>query len=422
MSYILIENIRQLVQVQEALPSGNVTCRGGERMALLPCMKDAWLFIEDDRIAGVGPMSLSPYTEQVPVGTQIIDASGCVVFPSFCDCHTHLVYAGSREREFMDKIRGLSYEEIAARGGGILNSAQLLQSVSENKLFEETLPRVRELIGFGTGAVEIKSGYGLTLRDELKMLRVIRRIAEETPLRVKSTFLGAHAVPAEYKDRKEAYVELIIREMIPAVASEKLADYIDVFCERGFFSVDDTRRIFDAGLRYGLRPRVHANQMAFSGGVQTGIEYGAVSVDHLEHTGPAEWNALAQSDTMPVLLPGANFFLEMEYAPAREMIACGLPVVLASNYNPGSCPAGNIQFMMTLACLKMKMTPEEAVNAATLNGACAMDLSHDYGSVTVGKVANLFITKPMPSYEYFAYAFTSPLVQTVILNGKIQKL
>ncbi|MFA5426343.1 MAG: imidazolonepropionase, partial [Bacteroidales bacterium] len=332
---------------------------------------------------------------------------------------THIVYAGSREKEFVDKIRGLSYREIAARGGGILNSARLLHQTSEEELYRQSLVRAREMIGFGTGAVEIKSGYGLNVEDELKMLRVIRRIGEETPLAVKATFMGAHAVPSAYKGRQDAYVDLIVQEMIPRVAAEGLAQYADVFCETGFFTVKDTERIFTAALKHGLRPKVHANQMDFSGGVQTGVNFGAISVDHLEHTGPEEWDILADSDTMPVLLPGSTFFMEMNYAQAREMINRGLPVTLATNYNPGSCPSGNMQFMMALACLKMKMTPEEAINAATVNGAHAMDLSSRFGSITVGKTANVFVTAPMPSYEYFAYAFTSPLVEITILNGKI---
>ncbi len=319
----------------------------------------------------------------------------------------------------MDKIRGLSYREIAARGGGILNSARLLHQTSEEELFRQSVVRAREIMGFGTGAVEIKSGYGLTVEDELKMLRVVKRIGEETPLTVRATFLGAHAVPLEYKGRQEAYVDLIVEQMIPRVADEGLAQYVDVFCETGFFTVADTERIFTAALKHGLRPKVHANQMDFSGGVQVGVDYGAITVDHLEHTGPEEWEVLAQSDTMPVLLPGSTFFLEMKYAHAREMIARGLPVTLATNYNPGSSPSGNMQFMMALASLKMKMTPEEAINAATINGAHAMDLSSRFGSITVGKTANVFITAPMPSYEYFTYAFTSPLVETTILNGKI---
>lgn len=422
MNGILIENIKQLVQVREAYPGGVSSYCSGKDMNRLPCIENAWLFILDGVIDGFGPMDTCPYTGDIPLGAKIIDATGKCVFPSFCDCHTHIVFADSREKEFMDKIRGLSYREIAARGGGILNSAALLHQTPEDVLFEQSLVRARELIRFGTGAVEIKSGYGLTVEDELKMLRVIRRIGEETPLTVKATFMGAHAVPTPYKGKQSEYVDLVIDRMIPMVAAENLAQYVDVFCETGFFTVEDTERIFSAALKYGLRPRVHANQMDFSGGVQTGVAYGAISVDHLEHTGPDEWEALAGSDTMPVLLPGATFFLEMNYAPAREMIDRGLPVALASNYNPGSCPAGNLQFMMTLACLKMKMTPEEAINAATINGAHAMDLSLELGSIEVGKKANLFVTALMPSYEYFAYAFTSPLVETIILNGKITEL
>ncbi|MDD2642944.1 MAG: imidazolonepropionase [Bacteroidales bacterium] len=422
MSGILIENIGQLLQVrQEPQDKEQHFCAGTE-MDRLPFIKNAWLYIREGLIDGFGNMNTCPYKEDVPAGTKIIDASGRCVFPSFCDCHTHLVFAGSREQEFSDKIRGLTYREIAARGGGILNSARLLQNTTEDELYRQTLERAKELIRFGTGAVEIKSGYGLTVEDELKMLRVIRRIAEETPLTVKATFLGAHAVPEKYKGRQNEYVDLIVTEMIPRVAQENLAQYVDVFCETGFFTVADTEKIFNAALKYGLRPKVHANQMDFSGGVQTGVAYGAITVDHLEHTGPEEWAILAESETMPVLLPGSTFYLEMDYAPAREMISRGLPVALASNYNPGSCPAGNIQFMMLLACLKMKMTPAEALNAVTLNGAYAMDLSFNLGSVAVGKIANVFITKPIPSYEYFIYAFTSPLVETIILNGKITEL
>ncbi|MDD2538564.1 MAG: imidazolonepropionase [Bacteroidales bacterium] len=422
MNGILIENIKQLVQVRTGVSGEAFSCSTGNEMNRLPCLENAWLFIRDGMIDGFGPMENCPYKEDIPLGTKIIDATGRCVFPSFCDCHTHIVFAGSREKEFSDKNRGLSYRQIAARGGGILNSAALLHKTTEEELFEQSLVRARELIRFGTGAVEIKSGYGLTVEDEIKMLRVIRRIGEETPLTVKATFLGAHAVPESYKGRRSEYVDLIIDQMIPRVAEENLAQYADVFCETGFFTVEDTERIFTAALKHGLRPRVHANQMDFSGGVQAGVNYGAITVDHLEHTGPEEWDALAGSDTLPVLLPGSTFFLEMDYAPAREMIRRGLPVALATNYNPGSCPAGNMQFMMTLACLKMKLTPEEAVNASTLNGAHGMDLSSRLGSITVGKTANVFITVPIPSYEYFAYAFTSPLVETTILNGKITTL
>ena len=421
MNGILIENIRQLVQVRERQENNPSFCRG-QMMSRLPFIENAWLFIRDGVIDGFGSMNDCPYRDDIPLGTKIIDAAGKCVFPSFCDCHTHIVYAGSREKEFIDKIRGLSYREITARGGGILNSARLLGDTSEEDLFQQSLARAKELIRFGTGAVEIKSGYGLTVQDELKMLRVIRRIGEETPLTVRATFLGAHAVPDRYKGNQSGYVDLIVEEMIPVVAREKLARYVDVFCETGFFTVEETKRIFTAALRHGLRPRIHANQMDYYGGVQVAVEYGAISADHLEHTGPEEWDALARSDTMPVLLPGATFFLEMEYARAREMIDRGLPIALATNYNPGSCPAGNMQFMMTLACLKMKMTTEEAINAVTLNGAHAMDLSYRLGSITVGKKANVFITAPMPSYEYFTYAFTSPLVETIILNGKITEI
>ncbi|MDD4500545.1 MAG: imidazolonepropionase, partial [Bacteroidales bacterium] len=341
MSGILIENIGQLLQVrQEPQDKEQHFCAGTE-MDRLPFIKNAWLYIREGLIDGFGNMNTCPYKEDVPAGTKIIDASGRCVFPSFCDCHTHLVFAGSREQEFSDKIRGLTYREIAARGGGILNSARLLQNTTEDELYRQTLERAKELIRFGTGAVEIKSGYGLTVEDELKMLRVIRRIAEETPLTVKATFLGAHAVPEKYKGRQNEYVDLIVTEMIPRVAQENLAQYVDVFCETGFFTVADTEKIFNAALKYGLRPKVHANQMDFSGGVQTGVAYGAITVDHLEHTGPEEWAILAESETMPVLLPGSTFYLEMDYAPAREMISRGLPVALASNYNPGSCPAGN---------------------------------------------------------------------------------
>jgi imidazolonepropionase len=419
MAGILIENIKQLVQVRNGYGEGSVSACNGKELNRLPCIENAWLYISEGIIDGFGPMETSPYKEDVPLGTEIIDATGKCVFPSFCDCHTHIVYAGSREKEFVDKIRGLSYREIAARGGGILNSARLLHQTSEEELYRQSLVRAREMIGFGTGAVEIKSGYGLNVEDELKMLRVIRRIGEETPLAFKATFMGAHAVPSAYKGRQDAYVDLIVQEMIPRVAAEGLAQYADVFCETGFFTVKDTERIFTAALKHGLRPKVHANQMDFSGGVQTGVNFGAISVDHLEHTGPEEWDILADSDTMPVLLPGSTFFMEMNYAQAREMINRGLPVTLATNYNPGSCPSGNMQFMMALACLKMKMTPEEAINAATVNGAHAMDLSSRFGSITVGKTANVFVTAPMPSYEYFAYAFTSPLVEITILNGKI---
>lgn len=437
MKRLLITHINQLVQVQDQPAGARPLFRAGAQMAQLPCLDNAWLLVEDGRIAGFGPMATCPtQSDSCPTQNdswQQLDAAGGTVFPSFCDCHTHLVYAGSREQEFVDKLHGLTYEQIAARGGGILNSAQRLHQTSEEALYQQLLQRVHEVVGFGTGAVEIKSGYGLTVEDELKMLRVIRRLQQQGPLAVKATFLGAHAVPAAYKECPRDYVDLIINQMIPQVAAADLAEYIDVFCEQGFFSVEDTERLFMAGLKYGLIPRVHANQMHFSGGVQVGVKYGAATVDHLEHTGPEEWKALAatwadvsateyvpaNAGTMPVLLPGATFFLQMDYAPARAMLEQGLPLALASNYNPGSCPAGDVRFMMSLACLYMKLTPEEALNAATLNGAYAMGLAEELGSIAVGKRAHFFITKPIPSYAYLTYAFTSPLVDKVVLDGQI---
>jgi len=321
--------------------------------------------------------------------------------------------------EYSDKLRGLSYQEIAARGGGILNSANLLHNTSEEELYRQSVHRAWEIMSFGTGAVEIKSGYGLTPEDEIKMLRVAKRIGEETPLTVKRTFLGAHAVPERYKGRREEYVNEIINEMIPVIAAEELADYIDVFTEEGFFSVEDTDRIFNAGIKYGLRPKIHANQMSFSGGVQVAAKYGAISADHLEFTAKEEFEALKKSGTIATLLPGSTFFLEMEYAPARDMINYGLPIAIATNYNPGSSPSGDMKFMMALACLKMKLTPEEAINAATINGAFAMNLGESHGSIAVGKKANLLITKEIPSYEFIPYAFTTPLVDTLVMNGKV---
>ena len=347
-----------------------------------------------------------------------VDARGGMLFPSFCDSHTHLVYAGSREREFLDKIDGLSYEEIARRGGGILNSADLLHRTSEERLYDEAMVRVREIAAKGTGCVEIKSGYGLTTEDELKMLRVIRRIRETAPLAVKATFLGAHAVGRAYAGRQEAYVDLVCREMVPAVAAEGLADFIDVFCDEGFFTVAQTARILEAGARYGLVPKIHANELAVSGGVQAGVAHGALSVDHLERSGAAEIEALRGTRTMPVLLPGAAFFLGMSYPPAREMIRAGLGVALASDYNPGSSPSGDMRTVVALASIRMRMTPAEAIHAATLNGAYAMGLSDDYGSITVGKVANFFLTEPMPSIEFLSYAYTTPLIRRVFLRGE----
>ncbi len=346
-----------------------------------------------------------------------IDASGRFVFPSFVDSHTHLVFAASREEEFVMKIKGATYEEIAAKGGGILNSAKNLQQTSEEELFERAMVRVQEIINTGTGAVEVKSGYGLTVKDELKMLRVARRIGKETPLTVKTTFLGAHAVPKE--TTKESYINLVLNEMIPAVAEEKLADYIDVFCEQGFFTSDETERIVEEGKKFGMKPRIHANQLYRSGGVQVGVKTNALSVDHLENIGEAEIEALKNSSVMPTALPGAAFFLGLSFPPARKMMEAGLPLAIASDYNPGSSPSGNMPLMIALACIKMKMAPEEAINASTVNTAAALELEKTHGSVTKGKVANIFVTKPMPSVAFLPYAYGSSVIETVILNGKV---
>lgn len=383
-------------------------------MADLPAINDAFLLLENDSIAAFGPMAQCPERAD-----EVIDASGRFVFPSWCDSHTHIVFAASREEEFVDRIRGLSYEEIARRGGGILNSARRLQAASEEELYIGARERLLEVIRHGTGAIEIKSGYGLTLDSELKMLRVIRRLKAESPIPIKASFLGAHAVPLEYKERRNDYIDLVINEMLPRVAEEQLADYCDVFCDKGFYTPDETERILQAAWKYGLKPKIHANELDYSGGVQVGIANKAISVDHLEYTGDAEIEALLHSDTLPTLLPSCAFFLGIPYAPARRMIDAGLPVVLATDYNPGSSPSGKMPFVVALACLKMKMLPEEAVQAATLNGARAMELEKKFGSIAPGKVANLFVTKPMASLAYLPYAFGADLVETVILNGKV---
>ncbi|HJB44915.1 MAG TPA: imidazolonepropionase [Candidatus Coprenecus merdipullorum] len=415
---IFIKNIKKLVNVREAAPSAPLR---GEEMLSLPCLDGAWLLTEGDRISRLGRMQdLRPEELEAMERSaeEVIDAEGRMVFPSYCDSHTHLVYAGSRETEFMDKLRGLSYQEIARRGGGILNSVELLHNTPEDDLLQQTLVRAWEIISLGTGAVEIKSGYGLTVEDEVKMLRVARRVEEETPLRVRTTFLGAHAVPARYKGNREGYVDEIVREIMPAVAAEGLADYVDIFVEEGFFTVEDASRIFEAAAKYGMVPKVHANQMSFSGGVQVGVRYGAASVDHLEFTGPEEFKALQGSGTIATLLPGATFFLDMDYPKAKEMLEYDLPLAIASNYNPGSCPSGDMKFMMALAMIKMRLTLETVLNAATVNGAFAMGVASEYGSITPGKKAFLFITKKIPSYEFVPYSFTSQLIETTILNGK----
>ncbi len=418
---ILIKNIKELVLVEPDVIKTRLKVSGAE-MSKLNTIKNAYLLIEGEKISAFGTMSGFDVTIYESLKQyKIIDATGKMVFPSFCDSHTHLVYAGSREIEYVDKIKGLTYEEIAKRGGGILNSALLLHKTSEEELVRQAMLRLDEIKMLGTGAVEIKSGYGLSTEDELKMLRVIRKLKELSHLTIKSTFLGAHAVPAEYKGRQGDYVDLIINEMIPMVATEELADYIDVFCDKGFFTVEETERILMAGMKYGMRPKIHANELAYSGGIQTGVKYNALSVDHLEFTGDEEIACLLHSETMPTLLPGSAYFLGMLYAPVRKMIAAGLPVAMASDFNPGSSPSGNMQLILSMGCIKYKMLPEEAIHAVTLNGAYAMGVSEELGSIAVGKTANVFITKPISSYHFMPYAFGSNKVETVILKGKIQK-
>ena len=412
----LILNIKQLVQT-ELSPRKWVA---GKDMARLGILENAYLLVEEDKIAGFGKME-DLNREVVYAGGDIvkeIDATGRLVMPSYCDSHTHLVYAGSREIEYIDKIRGLSYEEIAKRGGGILNSCERIRKASEEELFDAAYDRIQEIAGFGTGAVEIKSGYGLDTESELKMLRVIRRLKAETPLLIKSTFLGAHAVPLEYKGRQTEYVDLISNEMIPMVAAEELADYIDVFCDKGFFTVEDTDRMLNAGMKYGLRAKIHANELDYSGGVQVGVKYNAISVDHLECMGEEEIACLLESETMPTVLPGAAFFLNMPYSPVRKMIQAGLPVALASDYNPGSSPSGNMKFIMSLGCINYKMLPEEVINATTLNSAYAMGVEEEAGSIAVGKLANFYITTPISGIEYLPYAYTADLIEAIFLKGE----
>lgn len=407
---ILITHIKGLVQVRDK----PVLKLSGSEMSSLPVLENSYLVVSDGVIHSFGMMKDLPSTIKAK---KTFDASGKFVFPSFVDSHTHLVFAASREEEFVLKLKGATYEQIAANGGGILNSAKKLQALSEDELFIASLPRAWEIINSGTGAVEIKSGYGLTLKDELKMLRVAKRIGSETPLTVKTTFLGAHAVPRD--KTKAQYISEIIQEMIPAVAEEKLAEYIDVFCETGFFSAEETEQIVVAGKKVGLIPRLHANQLNRSGGVQVGVKTGAISVDHLENIGDYEIEVLKNSLTMPVALPGAAFFLNLPYTPARKMIEAGLPLAVASDYNPGSAPSGNMPLMVSLACIKMRMTPEEAINATTINTAYTLGLSETQGTITIGKVANLFITKPIPALASIPYSFGSNLIDTIILNGKL---
>lgn len=410
---MLIKNIKTLVGI---LPQGVLRLCGSE-MNTLNTLDNAYLMLEDGLIKEFGKMEQCPDYKG-----ETIDASGKMVFPSFCDSHTHIVFAGSREGEFLDKINGLSYEEIAKRGGGILNSARLLHETSEDELYRQALRRLKMVIGFGTGAIEIKSGYGLSTEDELKMLRVIKRLSQATPATVKATFLGAHAFPQEYKNgREDEYIDLLCNEMLPKVAEQQLAEYVDVFCDKGFFTVEQTARILETAQKYGIRGKIHANELDFSGGVQVGVRYNALSVDHLESSGEKEIEALKGSDTMPTGLPGCSFFLNLPYAPLKQMINSGLSVALATDFNPGSTPSGNMKLVLSLACIKMRLTPAQAINAATINGAYALGISDTHGSITAGKAANLFITTEIPSIAYIPYSYTEPMVDTVILNGKIYR-
>ena len=411
---MLLININELVGIEE---QGRLLKRGSE-MAETGRIKNAFLLIKGRKIADYGPMDSEACQKYLAENHRVFDAQGRVVMPTFCDSHTHLVYANSREMEFVDKIRGLSYEEIAKRGGGILNSAKATAAASEDELYDMARQRLEEVMRMGTGAIEIKSGYGLTTESELKLLRVIRRLKENSPLLIKSNFLGAHGIPMEYRGHQEDYVDLVINEMIPLVASEDLADFIDVFCDQGFFTVDDTERILMAGIKYGMRPKIHANEMAISGGVQVGVKYGAISVDHLEQIGDEEIECLKDTETMPTVLPGCAFFLNLPLSPARKMIDSGLPVAMASDFNPGTSPSGNMQLIMSMACIRYRLTPEEALNATTLNTAYAMGVSDEVGSVTRGKLANLIVTEPMTQLEFMPYYYGANKVAKMILNGK----
>ena len=408
---ILIKDIKQLRQVEEE-PRGIVK---GAEMQVLPTIENGYIVIKDDLIDDFGDMAKSPEDADI-----IISADGKMVMPAWCDSHTHLVYAGSREQEFVDRLHGMTYEEIAKNGGGILNSAKLLNETSEEELVEQSFDRLNEIKMQGTGAVEIKSGYGLTVEGEIKMLRAIKKLKGLSPLTIKSTFLGAHAIPKEYKKDREGYINLIVKEMLPMVREERLADYIDVFCDKGFFTPEETDIILEAGAKVGLKPKIHANELDFSGGVQAGVRHNALSVDHLEKIDADEINALINSETIPTLLPSTAFFLNLKYAPARKLINSNLPVALASDYNPGSSPSGKMVFVLSLACLYMKMTPEEAINAATINGAYAMGAEEEVGTIAKGKKANLIITKKIPSVSFIPYAFGSDIVDTVIINGQVQ--
>ena len=405
----LIINIKELLQVRET----SVEKVSGSEMAILPTIKNAFLLIENETIAAFGSMENCPKIN----ADKTIDASGKMILPSWCDSHTHIVYVGNREQEFVDRINGLTYEEIANRGGGILNSAKKLNETSEEEIYNQSKKRLEEVIQQGTGAVEIKSGYGLTVDGELKMLRVIKKLADNYPITIKATFLGAHAFPLAYKENHAAYIDLLINEMLPKIANENLADYIDAFCETGYFSVEETERIMKAGQKYGLRSKIHVNQFTAINGIAACVKHNALSVDHLEIVTDEDIEVLKNSETMPVALPSCSYFISIPYTPARKMIAAGLPLALASDFNPGTSPSGNMNFVIATACIKMKMTPEEAINAATINGAYAMGISATHGSITVGKKANLIITKPLNSFYELPYSFGSDLIEQVLLNG-----
>ena len=411
MSATLITNIQLLVNTRT-----ETHLLRGKEMATLPCIKDAYLIIEDGKIVAFG--NVEDLIHNTHIITEVIDAEGQIVLPTWCDSHTHLVFAAPRENEFIDKINGLSYAEIAAKGGGILNSAAKIANTTEQELYDSANTRLHELIALGTGAIEIKSGYGLSLEGELKMLRVIKKLKETSPIPIKATLLAAHTYPLEFKENHQGYIDLIINEMLPIIAEEKLADYIDVFCEQGFFSPEETEAICMAGISYGLQPKIHANQLSISGGVEVGVKVGALSVDHLETMDDEAITALANSTTIGTLLPTAAFFLRMPYQPARKLINAGCAIALASDYNPGSSPSGNMNLVVSISCIQMQMLPEEAINAATINGAYAMGLENELGSITIGKKANLIFTKPIPSLAYIPYAFGSNLIDKVMIDGK----
>ena len=411
----VIKNISELIQT-ETTPKKWVA---GKDMSHISTIKDAFIEVEEGIITSFGSMEDWNGIEDWN-NTDIIDAEGGMVFPTYCDSHTHLVFAASREGEFVDRINGLSYAEIAERGGGILNSADKLQNASEDELFEDALARLNELVQMGTGAIEIKSGYGLTLDAELKMLRVIKRLKENTDVTIKATFLGAHALPKEFKDNKEGYMDLVINEMLPKVATEKLADYVDIFCEDGYFTVEDTKNLLTAANKLGLQSKTHVNQFNAIGGVKASVDLGALSVDHLEQMAEEDYEALKGSNCMPTILPSCSFFLRIPYGPAKRMIEEGLPVALATDYNPGSTPSGNMNFVASLGCIQLKMTPEEVINATTINTAYAMGVEKELGSICIGKKANLFITKPIPSYAYLPYSFGHNVIEKVMVAGKLQ--